>query len=105
VEVVQEFAHVRARTRPRRDAARLARSYAVLFAPLLPVEADDLLAGLTLFERTTTLGPFDSVLAATALRRGADGLVSADTGFARAQGLRHFDPADPEFTVHLRADH
>ncbi len=101
VEVVQEFAHVRARSRPRRDAATLARSYAELFSPLLPVERDDLTAGLTLFERAEALGPFDAVLAATALRHGADGLASADAGFARVRGLRHLDPADPGFAASL----
>src|SRR5918995_3584678 len=82
VEVIQEFAHVRARRRPRRDAVTLAQSYAELFAPLLLVDGDDLVAGLTLFQEAKTLGPFDAVLAATALRRNTDGLVSADTGFA-----------------------
>ncbi|MGH9188351.1 MAG: type II toxin-antitoxin system VapC family toxin [Acidimicrobiales bacterium] len=104
VEVVQEFAHVRARRRPRRDAATLARSYTDLFAPLLPVEADDLRAGLKLFERTESLGPFDAVLAATALRRGANGLASADAGFGDVRGLRHLDPADPGFAAQLGAD-
>lgn len=101
VEVVQEFVHVRARRRPRRDAATVARSYAQLLAPLLAVDADDLLAGLKLFERTDTLGPFDSILAATALRCGADGLVSTDSGFAAVRGLRHLDPADPGFASQL----
>lgn len=104
VEVVQEFAHVRARRRSRGDAAQLARSYAELFSPLLAVDGDDLIAGLRLFERCETLGPFDAVLAAAAVRRKAAALASADTGFASVRGLRHLDPAAPDFATHLNFD-
>jgi predicted nucleic acid-binding protein len=102
VEVIQEFAHVRARRRPRPEAAALAQSYAELFAPLLTVDADDLVAGLKLFSRTEALGPFDAVLAATAQRRDSEGIVSADRAFAKVRGLRHLDPAEPGFAEHLR---
>ena len=103
VEVVQEFAHVRARRRSRGDAAGLARSYADLFAPLITVDVDDLLAGLRLFSREGGLGMFDAVLASTAMRRGAHALVSADSGFAHVRGLRHLDPGDPDFVESLAA--
>ena len=103
VEVVREFTHVRARRCSRADAVALARSYADLFAPLLPVGADELLAGLKLFERTEALEPFDAVVAAAALSHGASGVVSADAGFARVRGLRHLDPADPGFAAQLAA--
>ncbi len=104
VEVIQEFAHVRARHRSRADAATLARSYAALFSPLLVVEAPDLLAGLTLFETSGGLGPFDAVLAAVAVRRGARGLVSADAGFTGIRGVHHLDPAAPGFSASLLPD-
>lgn len=104
VEVIQELAHVRARRRGRRDGRRLAASYAALFAPLLTVDGDDLEDGLALFERSEELGAFDCVLAATTIRRGARALVSADRGFGAVRGLRHLDPADPEFSSALRPE-
>lgn len=101
VEVVQELAHLRARRRGRPDAAEVARGYAELLAPLLVVDSDDLRAGLELFERHDELGAFDCVLAAVAIRRGADALVSADRAFAGIGGLRHVDPATPELLAEL----
>jgi predicted nucleic acid-binding protein len=86
VEVIQEFTHVRARRRGRSDAAALGRAYGALLAPLLAPEGDALSAGLALFEESA-LGCFDAVLAATALARGADGLVTADGTFASVTGL------------------
>lgn len=101
VEVVQEFAHVRARRQGRADAAGVARSYATLLAPLIVVDADDLRAGLDLFERHARLGAFDGVLAAAAVQHRARGLVSADGAFAHVDGLRHLDPARPDFLALL----
>ncbi len=49
VEIIQEFAHVRARRRSRTDAATLARSYKTAFT-LLVTQAEDLDLGLTLYE-------------------------------------------------------
>lgn len=92
VEAIQEFAHVRARRRGREDAARLARDYAALLAPLLPVTAADLDRGLALFERGERLGPFDAVLAAAAEAAGADALVSADGDFAELTAVAHVVP-------------
>lgn len=100
-EVIQEFAHVRARRRSRRDASETARSFAQLFAPLVGVGADDLGAGLDLFEEYDGLGAFDAVLAAVAERRGADAIVSADRAFARVKGVRHIDPASRQFLDEL----
>ena len=92
IEVVQEFAHVRARRRPLADASARARDYAHGLAPLVRPEEADLFAGLDLWEAARDLGPFDAVLAATALRRGW-ALASADRSFERVPGLRHVDPA------------
>lgn len=88
VEVVQEFVHVRARRRDRRDAAALGRAFAGLLAPLWVTGEDDLAQGLDLFEALPSLGAFDAILAATARARGADGLVSADRAFGEVVGLR-----------------
>jgi uncharacterized protein len=98
-EAIQEFADVRARRRDRRDAAALAGSYADVLSPLLEVGEADLREGLRLFERVPSLGAFDAVLAALALRVGATALVSADRAFAGVRGLpladlEGLEPAD-----------
>ena len=91
VEVLQEFAHVRAQRCGRTDAVGLAADYAELLSPLLSVTSDDLLAGLGMFERIAGLGAFDAVLAAATLG-AADALVSADGAFADVPGLTHVVP-------------
>lgn len=96
IEVVQEFAHVRARRRGRADAVALASGFATLLAPLASVGAEELREGLALFSAHDRLGAFDSVLAATALRRGVDALVSADGAFSAVAGLTHHMPGAPE---------
>jgi uncharacterized protein len=93
VEAVQEFVRVRARRHDRADAAGLGRAYATLLSPLLQPGEVDLEKGLRLFEREERLGPFDAVLAATAISAKADGLVSADTAFDGIRGLRWIDLA------------
>jgi predicted nucleic acid-binding protein len=92
VEVIQEFAHVRARRRDGKDAAELARDYIELLSPLLIVEELDLREGLRLSEENHGIGAFDAVLAAAAHAAGADALVSADTGFSSIANIRHIVP-------------
>lgn len=92
IEVIQEFAHVRARRRGRSDAASVAEDYAELLAPLLPVTHDDLRAGLALFAQVERIGAFDAVLAAAAIG-SAKILVSADTAFAAVPRLAHIVPS------------
>lgn len=87
VEVLQEFAHIRAKRRPRRDAVVLAEAFADALSPLLSTDEGDLARGLRLFEETR-LGAFDAVLAGTVIGREADGLVSADAVFAEVADLR-----------------
>ena len=98
VEVLQEFAHVRARHRGRDDAAALAENFATLLAPLVTVQPDDLLLGLREFRQHPGLGAFDAVLAAVVQRREhLTALVSADRAFADIPGLSHLDPAAADF--------
>ena len=92
IEAVQEFAHVRARRRGRADAAALARDFASLLSPLLASDEEDLDRGLDLFEESS-LGAFDSVLAATAKAGGVHALVSADRAFGAVAGIT-FVPLD-----------
>lgn len=92
VEAIQEFTHIQARRRPRSRAVELAVQYAASLQ-LLTATPDDLDLGLRLFADHTGLGSFDAVLAAVAIRHGADALVSADSGFDGIPGLRWIDPA------------
>lgn len=94
VQVIQEFAHVRARRRGRSDAARLSTDYAELLAPLITVTPEDLRGGLALFERDERLGAFDAVLAATAGAHEATALVSADSAFGAVSAIVHVTPDD-----------
>lgn len=91
VEVIQEFAHVRARRQSRADAVELAQHYSTAL-PLQPVRPDDLALGLELFARYAPLGAFDAVLAAVAINRQVEALVSADRAFREVPNLRWVDP-------------
>ncbi len=101
VEVIQEFVHVRSRRRSRQDAVELARRYATLLAPLLSPSPADLDDGLAIYSLQSGLGAFDAVVAAVAIARGADALVSADAGFAAVPGLRHVGIPSPELDALL----
>jgi len=90
-EVVQEFAHVRARRRGRADAFEIASAFAVLLRPLVTVGAADLDRGLQLFREHDALSAFDAVLAAVAGERGLM-LVSADAGFTGVPDLATVSP-------------
>ena len=103
IYVIQEFTHVAARRRPRRDAVELARRYAALFRPLLLPTEDDLGIALDLFARHERLDAFDVLLAASALANDAEALVSADTAFGSVPRLRHVIPGTPEFDRLLAA--
>ncbi|MGH9065470.1 MAG: type II toxin-antitoxin system VapC family toxin [Acidimicrobiales bacterium] len=102
VEVIQEFTHVRARRLPRGEAVARAREYSTGLGPLLRPDTDDLEDGLTLFERSRSLGTFDAVLAAATRRKGWV-LASADRAFARVEGLTYLDPASRSFLDDARA--
>ena len=95
VEVLQEFAHVRARRRGRADARATASSFAALLGPLVQPDADDLEQGLRLFVEHESIGAFDAVLAAIVQRRDhLTGLLTADTGFATISGFPAWNPSN-----------
>ena len=102
-EVIQEFVHVRARRRDRRDAAALGRDYADLLSPLLSVTREDLRRGLSLFEQFDRLGAFDAVLAASAAAAGASTPVSAGMASGDLPDLLHLVPDSAGVTELLRA--
>jgi predicted nucleic acid-binding protein len=60
------------------------------------VEESDLDLGLRIFERSDQLGSFDAVLAAVAINRDAEALISTDRGFRGVRRLRHVDMGGPE---------
>ncbi len=91
-EVIQEFAHVRARRYGRADAVALAHDYARLLLPLITTTAGDLSKGLDLFARIEPLGAFDAVLAAAAAGMGARALLSADPAFSNVPDIAHVIP-------------
>jgi predicted nucleic acid-binding protein len=94
--VLEEFASVWARRRSRKDASARARDYVAMLSPLQRVDENDLDDGFRLFERHPRLGSFDAVLAAVALNRDAEALVSADRAFDSVPGLPYVDPTGPE---------
>lgn len=97
VEVIQEFAHIHGRRRPRAEVASHARDFAELFSPLLLVDREQLERGLALFARHPELGAFDAVLSAAALAADAQGFVSADRGFAAVARLPFVELGSPAF--------
>lgn len=94
VEVIQEFAHVRARRRDPAEAAARAGDYAELLSPLLPVGREQLDRGLEIFASIPGVGAFDAVLAAAALGADAAAVASADRAFEAVPGLHHVFPDD-----------
>jgi len=102
IEVIQEFAHVRARRRGRDDARRLAAAYADLLAPLRTTSELNLRSGLEQWARSERLGAFDAVLAEVARDLGALAVVSADRAFEDVDGVRHVIP-DASGVAHLLA--
>lgn len=100
-EVIQEFAHVRARRLGRSEAVRIAQDFRSLLRPLLVIDETMLSDGLRLYEDTPSVGSFDAVLAAAATTISAAALVSADRGFGQVDGLTHLDPAEPDFLERL----
>ncbi|GEL17766.1 type II toxin-antitoxin system VapC family toxin [Pseudonocardia asaccharolytica] len=85
--VIQEFVHVRSRRRPRSEAVSLGRSYLTLLRPLLDVPDAAVDDALSLLGEHASLGAFDAVLAAAALRAGCRAVVTADRAFTQVDDL------------------
>jgi predicted nucleic acid-binding protein len=92
-EVIQEFAHVRAKRRDRADAVTISQAYSTILGPLQLVNVHHLNDGLNLWESTPQLGAFDSVLASLAIALDAT-LISADRAFGDVPALRWHNLAD-----------
>ncbi len=94
VEMLHEYAHVRARrTGDRSAAAHEARAIGAL-CTLLPLMLSDVRLGLSLFEAHAGLEVRDALLAATALNRDIDAILSTDAAFDDVPGLERVDPTD-----------
>lgn len=102
-EVLQEFAHIRARRRDRADAADLAEAFADLLAPLVTVDEDAFRSGMRVFRGHPAVGAFDAVLIGAAVSAGAATVVSADAAFAGVAGIRHVVPDDAGVTGLIRS--
>jgi uncharacterized protein len=101
VEVLQEFLHTASRRRTRENAVGLVQTLATAF-DLVVTLPSDLERALELFPLHPKLGAFDAVLAAVALERRADALISADRAFSSVSGLPWVDPATPALDALLR---
>ncbi len=99
--VLQEFLHVRSRRVARIAAAAEARPFVALF-PLLETDLEDLHLGMSLYADYPRLDSADAILAAVAINRRAEALVSADKAFEGVRGLRWVDPATPALERLLR---
>jgi predicted nucleic acid-binding protein len=91
IDVIQEFAHVYARRRPRTEAVTLAHRYAEAL-PLAVTDPSDLQRGLDLYEAHEALRCSDAVLAAVSLNHGLDGVASAERAFGTVPGLHWISP-------------
>ncbi len=101
-DLVQELAHQRfRRTGDRAGAAAAARRVAAL-CDLHPLEPDDVLRGIDLFETHPELDARDAVFAALALNRGIDAILAADRAYD-VDGLERIDPADERALATLAA--
>jgi uncharacterized protein len=103
IELIHEFAHVRARRGvARATAARDARDIAAT-SRLHPVDRADVERALALWLEHERLDMRDAIFAAQALNRGIDTILSADRGFDGIPGLERIDPADPDAVASLTA--
>lgn len=93
VEMVQEFAHVRARRISREQAAEDARSVVGL-CRLHPLGERELDVALRMFERQPSLSMRDAIHWATATLHGIDAILSVDRDFDTVDGLERIDPSD-----------
>lgn len=93
-DLIQEFANQRLRRTGDRDAAAAAARNIAKLVRLHPLEPDDALLGVDLFETNPRLDARDAVFAAVALNRGIDAILATDRAFDEIDGLERIDPAD-----------
>ncbi len=100
-DLLQELANQRLRRTGNRDsAAETVRNVAKLVR-LHPLEPDDALLGIDLFEKNPRLDARDAVFAAVAINRGIDAVLTTDRAFEEVDGLERIDPADQRAVASL----
>lgn len=95
-DLIQEFANQRLRRSGDRDGAAAAARDVAKLVRLHPLEPDDALLGVDLFEANPRLDARDAVFAAVALNRGIDAILSTDHAFDEVRGLERIDPANEQ---------
>jgi predicted nucleic acid-binding protein len=93
-DLIQEFANQRLRRTGNRDSAAEAARDVARLVRLHPIEPDDALLGIDLFETNPRLDARDAVFAAVALNRGIDIILATDRAFDEVRGLERIDPTD-----------
>jgi predicted nucleic acid-binding protein len=102
LELIHEFAYVRARRSVVRDhAAQSARDIAEM-CPLHAVRPVDVMCALDLWCEHERLDMRDAIFAAQALNHGIDAILSTDRDFDDVPGLERVDPADAAVVAKLR---
>ncbi len=86
--------HQRVRRTGDRVAAAEAGESVAKLVRLHPLEPEDALRGIELFEENSRLDARDAVFAAVALNRGIDAILATDRAFDEISGLERIDPAD-----------
>jgi uncharacterized protein len=103
-DLVQELVHQRMRqTGDRKLAVATARRVRTL-CRLHEVQAADVALALTLFETHASLTARDAMLAAVALNRGVEAILTADRDFDGIPGIERVDPLDDDAVAMLYAD-
>jgi uncharacterized protein len=100
-DLLQELVHQRFRRTGDRVAAVAATRNVAKLISLHPLEADDVLRGLALFEAHPSLDARDAMFAALALNRGVDAILATDRAFDEVDGLERIDPADADAVAAL----
>ena len=93
-DLVQEVAHHRLRRTGDRALAAADALDAATLCRLHAVERHDVLHGMELLAKSRGLGARDAVIAAVALNRDIDAILSPDLDFDEVSGLERIDPAD-----------
>lgn len=93
-DLLQELVNQRYRRTGDRGKAVEAAKAAADLCRLHPVEPDDAIRGIELFESNPQLDARDAVYAAVALNRGIGAILATDRAFDEVDGLERIDPAD-----------
>lgn len=103
-DLLQELSNQRLRRTGDRDGAAAAARNVAKLVRLHPVEPEDALLGIDLFEANPSLDARDAVSAALAINRGIDAILATDHAFDEVEELERIDPADEKAVATLTAN-